>query len=78
VRNIVHKIVLQFYAFSCLFTSHVASPIFPFFVPGLCCAILSWACLLEVPALYLGSRGFSLRQGPMPLVGRPLEWLVLW
>jgi hypothetical protein len=33
--------------------------------------------LLEVPALCLGSHDFSLVQGFVLLVGRPMEWLVL-
>jgi hypothetical protein len=55
VSNLLHKIVLQFYAILYLFTPHVASSIFPRFVPSLCRAILLWMGLLELPALYLGS-----------------------
>jgi hypothetical protein len=77
VRNLVHKIVHQFYAFSYLFTPHVVCSIYPRFVPGLCSTILSWMGLLEVTALCLGSCGFSLGQGPVLLVGPPLERLVL-
>jgi hypothetical protein len=60
-----------------IYPSHVVCSISPHFVPGLCCTILPWVGLLELPALYLWSNGFTLGRGPMLLVGHPLEWLVL-
>jgi hypothetical protein len=71
VCNIIHKIVLQFYVFLCLFTPHVVGSIFPYPVLGTCCAIQLQVGLLEVPTTYLGSLGYFLARGLLLLNGYP-------
>jgi hypothetical protein len=64
VRNYVHKIMLQFYVYFCVFLPPYGHLISLCPASSLSCAIISQTGLLEVPVTYLGSLDYFLAQDP--------------
>ena len=69
VCNYVHRIVLQFYVYFCVFLPSCGQSLSLCPASSLSCAILSQAGLLKVPVTNLGSLGYFLAWGPMLLNG---------
>jgi hypothetical protein len=73
----VHKIMLQFYVYFCVFIPHVVSYLFSCLAFSSSCAILSQPGLLEVPTTYRGSLGYFLARSLLLLNGCSSERLML-
>jgi hypothetical protein len=77
VRNYVHRIVLQFYVYFCVFLPSCGQFLSLCSTSSLSCVILSQAGPLEVSVTYLGSLGYFLARGPVLLNDCSSEKLML-
>jgi hypothetical protein len=76
VCNCVHRIVLKFYVFLCIYPS-CGQLLFPFLTSSSSCVIMSQAGLLEVPVTYLGSFDYFLARSLVLLNGYSSKKIML-